>query len=82
MSYLIIDICNQLGSGMSASVVAIVVIVCLLVVAGGGVFMFMFYKREFKLRKLMGLERSRPPQNMSSFDNVGYGNSTPSSTEA
>merc|ERR1712223_1573575 len=66
-------------SGMSSGSIAIVVIVCLMAVAGGAVFLLMYFKRESRLRKLLGSigQETAPSQNISSFDNVGYESSSP-----
>jgi hypothetical protein len=63
---------------MSSGSVAIVVIVCLMAAAGGAVFLVMYFKRESRLRKLLGSigQETRPDQNLSSFDNVGYESSS------
>ena len=65
-------------TGMSSGSVAIVVIVCLMAAAGGAVFLVMYFKRESRLRKLLASigQETRPDQNLSSFDNVGYESSS------
>jgi len=66
-------------TGMSSGSIAVVVIVCLIALAGGAVFLVMYFKRESRLRKLLAsIGQETPRQNISSFDNVGYENSSSS----
>lgn len=65
---------------MSGGVIAIVVIICLLATAGGAVFLVMFFKRESRLKKLLGFDNQLPQRNVGSFDNVGYEESANSSS--
>jgi len=66
---------------MSGGTVAIVVIVCILAATGGVVFMIFLWKRDTRLRKILGFQNQQTNQN--SFANVGYDNSSsdPSSSQ-
>ena len=61
---------------MSGGTIAIVVIICILAATGGVVFLMFLWKRDSRLRKLLGLQNQQTSLN--SFDNVGYDNAKPS----
>ena len=62
---------------MSGGTIAIVVIVCLLAAAGGVVFMIFLWRRDTRLRKMLGFQNQQSNQNnQNSFENVGYDNSS------
>ena len=66
-----------LASAMSGGTIAIVVIVCLLAAAGGVVFMIFLWRRDTRLRKMLGFQNQQSNQNnQNSFENVGYDNSS------